>query len=300
MKRKRLSKQTKIFLSYLSLLVGSFIFAISAYMFLIPAKLIPGGITGIASVVETLFNFPAQYTIIILNVPILLVAFFMLEKRFTIRTVLCILLISGFMELFSQVNLYKFFNVAQPLIAAIVSGFLCGLGMGLMLNANASSGGTEVISMLLKKKFKNLKISQLLLILNVIIMLIGSIMFLVKGNMVVNELIILLVCSIIQSAISSKSVDYILNGINSAVKFEIVTKKDQEICEAILKDSEYGITVLESKGAYFEEKSKMLICVVHKAKIPTFKRLIQENDPDAFVFTTNTREIMGKNFKNNI
>lgn len=299
MKKRVLSKKTKTFLSYILVLVGSFIFAVSTYMFLVPAKLIPGGMTGFASMVEAVFKFPAQYTILIINVPILFCALFLLDKKFAVRTIFGIVCVSGFMELFSRVGLYKFVNTNQPLISAIISGTLSGTGIGLLLNSNASPGGTEVIGMLIKKKLKDVKLSYILFGMNVLIMSISAIMFIVLGDMEIEELLILLVCSIIQSMISSKTVDMILNGIYSAVKFEIVTKKDQEVCKAILKESEYGVTIIESKGAYFEEKSKMLICIVPKLRIPDFKKIIQESDPDAFVFSINTREVMGKNFKRN-
>lgn len=297
MLKKETSARIKIALSYLSLLIGSFIFAFSTYTFLIPARLIPGGITGISSVIQTVFKFPSQYTIVLINIPILIAAFFILNKRFALKSVIGILFVTGFMELFSQLGMYTFKSDAQPFVPAIISGLLSGSGIGLMLNANASSGGTEVIGMLLKKKNQNIKLSELLLIMNVITMIFGATIYLLVGKMDINELLVLLVCSVIQSSLSSKSVDFILNGINSAVKFEIVTKKHKEICDAIKSTSEYGVTIIESKGAYLDQKSSMLIVVVHKTKMPQFKRLIKETDPDAFVFTTDTREILGSNFK---
>lgn len=271
--------------------------AISTYMFIVPAKLIPGGVTGIASMVETLFKFPAQYTIAILNVPILILALLFLDKKFTLRTIFGIICVSGFMTLFSKIGLYKFERLNQPLISALVSGCLSGFGIGLLLNANASPGGTEVIGMLIQKKLKNFKIAYILLTINVLVITISAIMFMSIGKMNIDELLMILVCSIIQGMISSKSIDLVVNGINSAVKFEIVTNKCQEVCEAILKESEYGVTIIESKGAYHEENNTILICVVPKFKIPSFKQIVQQTDPNAFMFSIDTREVMGKNFK---
>lgn len=297
MQKKQIIKNRKIAFTYLSLFIGAFIFAFSTYTFLIPARLIPGGITGIASVIQTVFKFPSQYTIVLINIPILIAAFFILDKRFALKTVIGIVCVTGFMELFSRVDLYTFNSSAEPFVPAIISGLLSGSGIGLMLNANASSGGTEVIGLLIQKKNQSIKLSGLLLIMNIITMAFGTIIFLFVGRMDINQLLVLLVCSVIQSILSSKSVDFILNGINSAVKFEIVTKKEKEISEAIKNSSEYGVTIIESKGAYLDQKSSMLIVVVHKTKMPQFKRLIKETDPSAFVFTTDTREILGSNFR---
>lgn len=299
MVKKQLSKPVKIIIVYASLLVGSLMLSISNYMFLVPAKLIPGGITGISSMIETLFLFPAQYTIVILNIPLLITALFILDKRLVWRTIIGILLVSLFMELFTRLNLYKFSSSHQPLIPALISGLLSGMGIGLMLNADASSGGTEIVGLMLQKKNPSIKFSRILFLMNVFVMIVSSIMYLIFADMQTDEIIMLLVCSIIQSVISSKGVDFILNGLNSAIKFEIVTKNSKAICEAIKNSSEYGVTIIESKGAYSEENNVMLICVVHKSKMSAFKRLIKENDPNAFVFTTDTREILGNNFKSN-
>ena len=203
------------------------------------------------------------------------------------------------MELFTRLNLYKFSSSHQPLIPALISGLLSGMGIGLMLNADASSGGTEIVGLMLQKKNPSIKFSRILFLMNVFVMIVSSIMYLIFADMQTDEIIMLLVCSIIQSVISSKGVDFILNGLNSAIKFEIVTKNSKAICEAIKNSSEYGVTIIESKGAYSEENNVMLICVVHKSKMSAFKRLIKENDPNAFVFTTDTREILGNNFKSN-
>lgn len=299
MVKKQLSKPVKIIIVYASLLVGSLMLSISNYMFLVPAKLIPGGITGISSMIETLFLFPAQYTIVILNIPLLITALFILDKRLVWRTIIGILLVSLFMELFTRLNLYKFSSSHQPLIPALISGLLSGMGIGLMLNADVSSGGTEIVGLMLQKKNPSIKFSRILFLMNVFVMIVSSIMYLIFADMQTDEIIMLLVCSIIQSVISSKGVDFILNGLNSAIKFEIVTKNSKAICEAIKNSSEYGVTIIESKGAYSEENNVMLICVVHKSKMSAFKRLIKENDPNAFVFTTDTREILGNNFKSN-
>ena len=205
------------------------------------------------------------------------------------------------MELFFRNStIHHVTKSTEPFIPAIVSGLMGGAGIGMMLNANASSGGTEVLGMLIQKKRKSLKLSQILLILNVVTMAFGAIMFIAVMKMDATELIGLLICSIIQSVLSSKTVDFCLNGINSAVKIEVVTKKEEDVCKAITENSKYGVTVVESKGAYLEENSSLLICIVHKTKVPQLKQLIKAADPDAFMLTSETREIWVKFQKNEI
>ncbi|MEG1509978.1 MAG: DUF2179 domain-containing protein, partial [Clostridia bacterium] len=174
---------------------------------------------------------------------------------------------------------------------------LSGIGIGMLLNATASPGGTEVISMLVQKKLKNFKFSYILMTLNIIIITIGAMMYFFVGKMSIEDILIILGCSILQVLINSKSLDMIVNGINSAVKFEIITDKGKELSSALVRDLGYGVTIINSRGAYSDEKSTLLVCVVPKVKISAFKEVIHSNDPNAFVFSINTREVMGKKFK---
>lgn len=306
MQAKQMSPKVKVFISYLAIVIASFVFALSTYMFLVPAKLIPGGVTGFASMIQIVTGFPAQYSILIINIPILICALIFTDKKVAIRSIFGILCITGWMQLFSTLNFYRFDGAGDaavttmiPVVSAVVSGFLTGVSVGVLLNVDASSGGTELTSMMLQKKLKEVKVSNIIFVINITIVIINALVYYFTKTFDLENIILLLVCSIIQNLINSKGVDMILNGFNSAVKFEIVTKKHQELCKAILKESEYGVTIIDSKGAYFDENNKMLICIVPKLKIPNFKAIINEIDPDAFVFSINTREVMGRNFKRN-
>lgn len=287
----------KTFFAYFIILIGGLLKAVSTYTFTVPAKFIPGGVVGIASFVETLFGVSSGIIIAVLNVPILILAFMFLDRRLAIRTSFGILCLSATMEVLKAIEFYKFLDFSQPILTAIIAGVLAGIGTGLLLNQTATPGGTEVIGLLIQKRAKNVKISQILLAINVFVILLGAVMFFVVGKMTMDAIIVIMACSFLQVSVSSKSVDMIVNGFNSAVKFEIVTQKGAELAEAIIKEMEYGVTLIKAKGAFSAEESKVLVCVVPKLRISAFKRIVQSVDEHAFVYSVETREVMGKNFK---
>lgn len=295
--KKKMSPVLKVVIAYVAIIFASFLFALSTYMFLVPAKLIPGGVTGIASMIQVITGFPAQYSILIINVPILICALIFLEKKVAIRSIFAILCISGWMQLFSLLNMYRYVNDTQPLISAIMSGVLTGVAVGILINVNSSSGGTELTGIMIQKKLKDVKVSYIIFVINFVSVTVNAIVFLCKNTVTLEQVFVLFVCSIIQNFINSKSVDLILNGLSSAVKFEIVTKKAEEVTRAILREKKYSITTLESKGGYFEENSKTLVCVVSKLQISNFKKVVRESDPSAFMFSIETKEVLGRNFK---
>lgn len=302
--KKKMPAGLKVALSYLVILVASFVFAISTYVFLVPARLIPGGVTGFASMLEIVTGFPAQYSILLINVPILILGLILLDKKVGIQSVFAILCISGWMQLFSFLGFEKFGNPLEmdyvvSLISALISGVLTGSGIGVILNAGGSTGGTELSGMMIQKKLKDVKVSNIILAINVVIVSINSLVYLLVKDVGMDwkDVVVILVFSLVQNMISSKTVDLVLNGFSSAVKFEIITKKSEEVTRAILKEGRYSVTAIESKGGYFEEKSTTLVCVVPKMQVSSFKRVVHESDPTAFMFSVETNEVLGKNFK---
>lgn len=297
MKEIKKPKAWRKLLDYCIIIFADCLFALAMHMFTIPAKFIPTGVSGIASMLENLFGFHAGYTIAVINLPILILALIFLEKKFAIRTIFSIICLTGFLELFNQLHIYEFINPSQPLVTALIAGSISGFGTGLLLRTTSSPGGTEVISMLIQKRLKHIKISYILLGLNVIIIFVGAIMYFSIGKMSLDIILVIAVSSIVQGFMNSKTIDLIVNGLNSAVKFEVITNKGKELSDEINRQLSFGVTIIKSKGAYSEERNDLLICVVPKFHISTFKKVIAQIDPDAFVFSMNTRDVAGKNFK---
>lgn len=281
----------------LMIIIGSGMLALSMHMFTIPAKLAPGGVSGLASIIQVVSGFPASFSVIIINIPLIILSFKFLSKRYSLLSVLGIALVAGFLQLFDHINLYQFVNTNESIIASLAGGVISGTGVGLLVKNEASSGGTETISLLIQKKLTSASISWIVLIINVFIITIGCILYLTVLKMSGAEIITTMLFSIMQVFVSSKTMEIILNGMSSAVKFEVITNKPKELSEAIFKRLKRGVTIIDSYGAYTKEKNSTVVCVVTRMQISHFKRIIKETDPNAFAYALETREVFGIGFR---
>lgn len=293
MKKENASSQKSF--QIFGLLLGSLLFAISLHVFTIPAKLAPGGISGLASILQIVIGLPASYSIFFLNLPILILGFFFLPKIFCLKSLICVLISSLIMQLMRMVNFYEF-HVADTLLPTIAGGILNGTGIGLILLSGGSTAGTDIIGMIIKKKVSNIAISRILFLINLLIIGIGGTLYFFVLKMESTTVISTLIYSILQVGLNAKAVDLILNGFSSSVKFEVITTKHEELRQALYQKLGRSITTLHSKGGYSRTEFHMVICVVTKMQVTTFKRILKEIDPNAFCIAINTREVLGSGF----
>lgn len=290
----------KVFKTVITLLltvIGSCLLALSMHIFTLPAKFAPGGISGIASIIQIIAGFPAGYSMIIFNIPLIILSFIYLSKKFSWLSLLGIALASGFLQLFDYINMYEYINTNETIISALAGGVLSGVGVGLMVRSEASSGGTEIVSLLIQKKFTSVSIAWLVLFINIVIITIGGILYYTLLEMPPADVITIMIFSFMQVFVSAKTMEIILNGLSSAVKFEVITQKPQELSQAIIEKLKRGVTIIESYGCYSKGKNSYLICVVTRMQISPFKRLLKIVDPNAFAVSINTREVLGTGFR---
>lgn len=279
----------------LGLLIGSLLYAISLHVFTIPAKLAPGGISGLASIFQIVMKIPASYSIFFLNLPILILGFIFLPKIFCAKSLMCVLLSSFLMQVMRMGHFYEF-HVEDALLPTIAGGILNGAGIGLILLSGGSTAGTDIIGMIIKKKISNIAISRILFLINLLIISIGGILYFSVLKMELTVVISILIYSILQVSLNAKAVDLILNGFSSSVKFEVITTKHEELRKALYEKLGRSITTLHSKGGYTRTEFHLVICVVTKMQVTTFKKILKEIDPNAFCIVTNTREVLGSGF----
>lgn len=276
------------------LLVVATIMALSMQMFILPNKFAPAGVSGLSAIIQTLSGFPAGYSMFILNFPLVILAFFFIRKTFAAETMVYILLSSGLTELFRQLNVYQYRD--EILLAALAGGVLNGACIGVLMKLGLSSGGTDIIGLLIQKKFTEVSISWIILALNIIILLFGGISYKLVLNMDLTMVISIVLFSFIMQFINSKTMDIILNGMSSAVKFEVITTKPKELSQKIIAVLHRGVTIIDSRGAYTDTVNNMLICVVRKRQIGAFRKILKQVDPQAFAYAMPTREVMGLGF----
>jgi len=284
------------FKSYLFVLIGSFILASSFVFFVDPYKIVPGGVYGISIVIHYLtkgtFAFapeglPIGTMGLIMNIPLTIIGIRILGTRFGIKTIVGFVLSSFFIDLLTyfwgDVPLVK----DQPLLSSIYGGVLMGFGLGIIFKSKATSGGSDIVGMILAK-YTRWPLGQLMIYVDSTIVLLGLIFF--------RDWQIPL-CSWIVIFISGKVIDATLQGINYHKTLLIVSDKYEEIREKILFDIGRGGTLIKAEGMYEGKERKLIFTNVSRREAYILQDFIEEIDPNAFVTIIDANEIIGDGFK---
>ncbi|MDO5014405.1 MAG: YitT family protein [Clostridia bacterium] len=280
-------KQTKIYNFILDVIVcilGAAAYAYSLTTFTIPNHIAPGGANGIATIINYLTKFPVGITITLLNLPLLVIAFKVYGIKFTFKTLLCVPLVSIFVDVAPKFKPY----VANPLMAAIFGGMLAGIGAAMLFSRAATAGGSDLLAKLLRRKWAHISMGSIMLSIDAIVVISSGFVF--KN---VESVLYAIICIFTQSA----TVNYLLYGRGYGKVFLIFTNNYDVISKSIIKEVGRGVSILNSVGAYTGEEKKVLICAVRKSEITKVSKLIQKYDEKAFVITTEASEIFGQGFK---
>lgn len=275
-------KGEKIY-NYLLILIGTSLGALAYPLFLIPHKIAPGGVTGLATVIHAIYSpLPVGITSLALNVPLFIFGYKYMGKRFVFRTLIATIIFSILIDIFSFLPpLTK-----NPMMAAIFGGFLLGSGLALILFGGATTGGTDMLARLLHEKFSGISIGSFLLLFDFIVVSLAGIFIDIESAM----------NAVIAVFISSRIIDTILSGVGASKACYVISKKHDEIASRILQDIKRGATIIPAYGAYSKSESKMLLCIAGRMEVVAIKHIVKDIDPEAFMFITETKETLGQGF----
>lgn len=271
-------------LDFMIIFIGCFIASLGVNLFLVNAKLLSGGATGIALILQYLFDIPSGISVFIINLPLFFVSYMKLNKKFTLYSAIGMTSLS--ISLMLTKGLSKYVTVNDILLHCIYGGVLCGFGYGLVFLRNGSTGGTDIITMLVRKKFSNFEIGKLSFSLNCIIVFIGALIF---G---LNRALYTLISMFAQGVL----VDKVINGFNSKKLLLILTEKDEDIINYVIKKMNRGVTSLVAEGEYTHEFRKMLYIAVTSSQMIRLKTKILSIDPKAFITIIDASEVNGRGF----
>lgn len=262
---------------------GAFIVAIAFQLFLIPNKIIDGGVIGASMMVSYLTGWNLGLLIFCINIPFILLALKSLGKKFIVHTFLATLILSVATNLTTSL---------QPatndlLLSTVFGGILLGLGVGLILRNQASLDGTEILSIVLSKKYKIVSVGELLMGMNLFIYTAAG--FLLGWERAMY--------SILTYFIASKVIDTVLEGLDKSKSIRIVSDYSQEIGDSIMKELNVSVTYMKAKGGYSKQEKILTFCVVNKFEIPKLKELVHGIDPKAFIVTEDVHEVEGVRIK---
>lgn len=274
------SKSNKI--RYISFLLGCFISALSYNIFLAPNDLVAGGVSGLAIIVNHITNIENSYIILIGNVFLLVVSYFLLGKEKTRATIIGSLAFPIFVKL--TTNIVDIINIdtSQTLLAAVFGGVLSGLGSGMVFKAGFTGGGTDIINQIISKYFK-ISIGKSIILCDGSIVLLSAFIF--GPTKLMYSIVILYMVSLMS--------DRVILGVSDSKAFYIVTKEDIKIKEYILKYLNHGVTIFNAKGGYSRGKEKVLMCVLPTKEYYKLKEGIHAIDKNAFFVVTDAYEVFG-------
>ncbi len=268
------------------LLIGSLIYGIGIYMFVVPANIAPGGASGIALMVNFVTGLPVGTLTLVLNVPLLILAWFYLSKKFAVSTAITTAVCSFVLDF--VVPLFIPVYAGDRLLCSLYGGVLVGAGMALIFIAGSTTGGTDILGYILQKKRPHMSIGRALMIVDGIILAASIFVF---GN------IEAALFGLISLYVQTKVIDAIIYGGEVGSMATIVTSNPDEITEKVISELDRTATLLPAKGAYSRKDTNVLLCTVRKSQFSRLKKLVYDADPNAFVMVTDTSEVFGLGFK---
>ncbi len=268
----------------LETILGALIMAIGTSLFLLPNQLSSGGFAGVGTILYYLLNVPMGSTIFVLNIPLFCLAVYRLGKNFFVKSLVGTISFSIFVDILDKMKPVT----NDRLLACIYGGIIIGIGTALILKSNSSTGGSDLVSFLARSYKPNLRISNIIIITDTIMVILNMIFF--------KEIEIGLY-SAITIYIMGKIIDVIFEGIYWTKLLIIISNKNEEISKEIGDKIKRGATGIYGKGMYKEEDKLVLMCAAARGDIVRIKDIISKIDKNAFVIIINAREVVGKGFK---
>jgi len=286
------------FKDYLWIILGSIITAAAINIFLVPYKLAPGGVTGIATVIFYLGGqrLPVGTIMLLLNIPLFIFGMKFIGGKFTVRTLFSTFFLSLVIDLsepltnsFSeQLALEKLSASPDLLLYSVFGGFFMGLGLGLVFKSGATTGGTDLAARIMNHFVPVFTMGKALLLIDSAVIVFAAAAF---------KSFLLALYSILALYISSKIVDIILEGMNFAKAVYIISDYAHDIAEVIMKELDRGVTSLNGTGMYTGKDKRVLFCVIQREQLPMLKLIVRKVDPTAFVILSDVAEVLGEGFK---
>lgn len=283
---QRLDKKTPLQMlwDYVMITVASFVYAVSVSLFLDPNSLAPGGITGIAIILNRLFGIETGTWMLLINIPILLIGIWKFGLRFILSTIYCTAMTSLFTNLLTPVGAVT----TDPLLASLTGSALMAVSMGWVFKAGSTTGGTDIIIKLLRLKFPYLKTGALFFLTDVVIVIASAFVFRNIDKALYAGIVVI---------ITSVVLDVVLYGRDEAKLIYIISDHAEKIAGRLLEELDIGVTYVQGSGAYSGKEKSVIMCAMKKNISPKAEEIVKEEDPLAFMIVTSATEIFGEGYK---
>ena len=281
--KKKISMK-KMIKDYVLITIACAVYSVAISMFLDPNSLAPGGVTGIAIILNRLIPVETGTLILLINIPILLLGAWKFGLRFSLSTIYSTVLISLFTNLLTNVKVVT----SDPLLAALVGGSLSAIGIGWVFKAGATTGGTDIIIKLLRIKMPHLRTGGLFLAMDAVIVALSAFVF--------KDIDVALYAGLTVFVISLV-LDLMLYGRDEAKLMFIISDKSEEITRRLLEELDIGVTHMRGSGSFSGKDKQVILCAAKKSIAPKTEVIVKEEDPQAFMIITSATEIYGEGYK---
>ena len=269
------------FFSYAQIIIGALIAGAAYPLFMTPNRIAPGGMTGIATILNHLFHWPVGTVSLLLNLPLFLISYRAMGRVFAFRSLVATIFFTLFIDI---LPLQAMTN--DPLLGALYGGVMLGAGLGLIMRGGATTGGSDMVARMVNKRFQFISTGSFLFAIDFAVVVSAG--FLIGAT----EALYSLICIFL----SARIMDTIIIGFSSNKACFIISSRWQEISDRIMRDMDRGVTQLTARGAYTGAERPTLLCVIDRSEIMALKRILREEDEKAFVIIVEAHEAIGDGF----
>lgn len=268
-------------MDYALIVLGTFLAGYAFAKFFLPYDLAPGGVTGVSTVLSSVLPLSVGVLSFLINVPLFLLGWKTVGWRFAARSFIAMTLMSFFIDVIPSGDLS-----GHVTLAAVFGGVLLGLGLGLVVRAGATTGGTDMAAKMLHQVVGFVSIPTILLAIDAAVVLVAAMVFGVQAGL----------WALITLFASTKAMDMVIKGFNTAMQFMIISDQSEEIVRRIHREIDRGCTRLMAEGTYSGMPVGTLLCILSRMEAPRLKKIVAEVDPHAFVTVCDVHEALGRGF----
>ncbi len=289
--------------------IAALLYAVAIELFLFSSTVVVGGATGMATLLDIFLGngtwLNAGVFVILLNVPIIIYCFVRRPRRLAVKTTVYVILLGAFIFTMRMLNwgdrmheLLGGDGANHKMLYTLIGGGLSGVSLPLMLSVGGSTGGSDIVGMMLQSKNRSSSTDSIrgIFFANIALLFVGAVvMYFVSG---LSDAVNLFIYSIAAIVVSEIVHERMFHGFSSAIELEITTTKPQEMTDALLEKLKHGVTYVKAVGGYTGQEKTMILCVIYKRQLTLARRIIGKVDASAFAYVENVREVIGRGFVN--
>lgn len=266
-------------------ILGSTAYSVAVIIFLSANEISPGGLTGIATVLNYLFSLPIGTVVFLLNIPVLIIGFLKFGKFFILKTAIATVIVSVLLDVF---EIYFPQPKIDLILASVFGGIIMGFGISLIMLRGGTTGGVDIIAKLINRRFSHIGIGRIMLVIDAVVVAISALVY---------KNIQSALYSVVALYSSSRIMDLLLYGADRGKIVYVISEKPQDIVSDIMNVVRRGVTVIDVIGGFSRESKKMIMCTVRMNEVASVVKNVRKHDDNAFIVVAEAGEIIGNGFK---